>query len=292
MSAAVDADEPEKALILTYHSHHVVGDDYGHNDHIAFVEDLELLTAVGFLIVPLGKLVDTIRGNASDVRSRRRRPPLVALTFDDGPIYDVEDFVHPEFGRQRSFLNVMRDFRATRGATTQPGLHATSFVIASPDARRVIEDTFDREYTYLRPRSMDDDWWLPAIETGLVDIANHSWDHLHPALPQVAHSRQVRADFRQVLTPEDADAQIYAAAAFIAAKTKGKAEPFFAYPFGHYNDFLVRDYFPSRGGQSVRAAFSVDPRAIAATDSMWCVPRYVCGDDWRTRADLERILAQ
>ena len=292
MSATTDASGPEKALILTYHSHHVVGDDYGHNDHIAFVSDLDLLTAVGFLIVPLGTLVDTIRNPSDTARSRHLRRPLVALTFDDGPNYDVEDFVHPEFGYQRSFLNAMRDFRATHGAAIQPHLHATSFVIASPYARRVIEETFDREYTYQGPGSMSDDWWLPAIETGLVAIANHSWDHLHPALPEVAHSRQARADFRQVLTQEDADAQISAAAAFIAGKTNGRAEPFFAYPFGHYNDFLVHDYFPHYGGQSVRAAFTVEPRAVATTDSLWCVPRYVCGDDWRAREDLSRILSE
>ncbi len=290
MSTAIDADEPAKGLILTYHSHHVVGDDYGHNDHIAFIEDLELLTATGFEIVPLGTLVDTIRDPSSE-RSRRIRQPLVALTFDDGPIYDVEDFVHPEFGHQRSFLNAMRDFRAKRGASTQPDLHATSFVIASPDARRVIETTFDREYTYLGPHSMGDEWWLPAIRTGFISIANHSWDHLHPALPAVAHSRQIRADFSQVLTLEDADAQVQAAAAFIAARTQGRAVPFFAYPFGHYNDFLVRDYFPNRGGGSVRAAFSIEPRLLGVTDSLWCLPRYVCGDDWRTREDLVRILA-
>ena len=291
-SATAGSQSSSMALVLTYHSHHVVGDEYGRNDHRAFVQDLELLTAAGFRIVPLATLVDALQQTRGGSQSRPFGDRLVALTFDDGPVYDVADFDHPEFGPQRSFLNAMRDFRARHGTAAQPGLHATSFVIASREARRAIEETFDAEYTYLGPRSMEDDWWLPAIETGLVAIANHSWDHLHPGLSRVAHSRQVRADFRQVLTAEDADVQIRDAAAFIASQTNDKAEPFFAYPFGHYNDFLVHDYFPHYGGQSVRAAFTVEPRAVAKTDSLWCVPRYVCGDDWRTCEDLSRILSQ
>mgnify|MGYP000028105687 CR=1 FL=1 len=41
--------------------------------------------------------------------------------------------VIPQFG------TIMRDFGARHGPGTQPGLHATSFVIASPGARRAME---------------------------------------------------------------------------------------------------------------------------------------------------------
>src|SRR5208282_1984771 len=226
-------------LVLAYHSHHVVGKDYCRNDHVAFAQDLELITAAGFRIVPLPEFVECWErwGRLPTVAPQAR--PLIALTFDDGPVFDVADFVHPEFGQQRSLLNIMRDFQARHTGKVQPDLHATSFVIASPEARLVMEQTFDADYTYLGPQSMGDEWWAPAIETGMIGIANHSWDHLHPALPTVAHSCQVRADFRQVLRVDDADAQIAAASAFIARQTGGKALPFFAYPFGHYNDFLV-----------------------------------------------------
>ena len=158
----------------------------------------------------------------------------------------------------------MRDFRARFGEEAQPGMHGTSFVIASPGARILMETSFDDEYTYLSAGAMDDGWWRPATETGLIGIANHSWDHLHPALPTVAHSRQARADFRQVLSEADADAQIAAAATFIAKKVGTGAMPYFAYPFGHYNDFLVDDYLP-RAIPRVRAAFSVEPRAATST---------------------------
>jgi len=278
-------------IVLTYHSHHVVGDDYARNDHVAFPTDLRVITELGFEIVPLNVFVDAWELAAAGQREAQKKAVrLVALTFDDGPVYDIEDFVHPHFGSQRSFLGAMRDFRAQLGQEAQKSLNATSFVIASPEARRIMEKTFDAEYTYLAAGSMEDTWWQPAIETGLIGIANHSWDHLHPALPSVAHSRQVRADFRQVLNMEDANAQIATAATFIAAKTAGQAAPFFAYPFGHYNDFLVHDYLP-RTTPHVRAAFSADPRPPTNEDSQWCLPRYVCGDDWKSPDALAQILA-
>jgi hypothetical protein len=83
--------------ILAYHSHHIVGPGYAANDHVAFERDLDLLTDAGWRIVPLAHLVRAHHEGAPE--------PLVALTFDDGPVYDVEDVVHPEFGRQTSFAN-------------------------------------------------------------------------------------------------------------------------------------------------------------------------------------------
>jgi len=138
---------------------------------------------------------------------------------------------------------------------------------------------------------MDDAWWGPAIDTGLIQIANHSWDHLHPGLPRVAHSRDVRADFGAVLSVEDADAQIKQAADFIATRTQGRLAPFFAYPFGQANRFLVEDYFPACRAGMVRAAFTTEPRPVGARDGPWCLPRFVCGHHWRTPMELSAILA-
>jgi len=276
--------------VLTYHAHHVVGNDYARNDHIALPADLELITAAGCRIVSLDTLVNAFF-NAAAADSGGDEGKLVAITFDDGPIYDVEEFIHPEFGSQRSFLGIMRDFVSRRGEHTQPGLSATSFVIASPDARRVIEATYDAAYTYTGPGSMTDEWWNPAIDTGLISIANHSWDHLHPALPTVAHSRQVRADFTQVLTDEDADAQIADAWRFIAARTGGRNAPFFAFPFGHYNTFLTESYLPSHAHRiGLRAAFTTEPGPISGSENPWCLPRYVCGHDWKHPEQLSAIL--
>jgi len=278
-----------KAIVLTYHSHHCLGPGYDLNDHVALPIDLATITRAGHRIVPLARLVEQwFRVGTAAVDE----PAYVALTFDDGPVYDLDDFAHPALGMQRGFAGAMADFAATALGAQQPELAATSFVIASPDARRVMESTFDAEYTYLGAGALDDRWWARAAATGLLEIANHSWDHLHPALARVAHSRQARADFTQVLTEADADAQIRAAAAYIAERTGGRAAPYFAYPFGHYNEFLTRDYLPRHGEDAgVRAAFTTEPRALRAGDSRWCLPRLTCGHHWTSPAALLRILA-
>jgi peptidoglycan/xylan/chitin deacetylase (PgdA/CDA1 family) len=282
-----------KSFILTYHSHHVVGSEYDRNDHVALPLDLHLITEMGFRIVSLDRIVAVAAG-ARDVEAENDPTfrGYVALTFDDGPAFDFEDFDHPVLGRQRGFVRLMEDFRASSPGARQPELCATSFVIASPEARRAMEDTFDAQYTFLTPGSMTDAWWAPAVATGLLSIANHSWDHLHPGLARVAHSRQVRSDFAQVTSVEDADAQIAEAARFIAARTNGRVAPYFAFPFGQYNDFLTDDYLPTRGRAiGLRAALTTDARPVEPGDVVWKLPRYSCGQHWASPDDLARILA-
>ncbi len=281
-----------KAVVLTYHSHHVQGPDYARNDHVALPVDLLTIARAGARIVSLATLVSAIESHQAGTDTADGGATLVALTFDDGPVWDFADFVHPTLGSQRSFANAMHDFQATEAGRAQPGLAATSFVIASPAARRVMESTFDAEYTFLQAGTLGDDWWATAIDSGLISIGNHSWDHLHPALETVAHSRQVRADFMQVSTSADADAQIRDAMTYINARTGGRAAPFFAYPFGHCNDYLADDYFPSKGtSMGLRAAFTTEPKAIDGSQSVWRLPRFTCGHHWRNPEGLAAILS-
>jgi len=278
-----------KGFVLTYHSHHVVGPDYARNDHAALAVDLELLTRLGCRVVPLRALVEAFDGAQPGAIDG---PTLVALTFDDGPVYDVEPFVHPEFGPQRGFLGVMRDFLERGGVATQPDLAATSFVIASPEARAVIEATYDATYTYVGRGAMTDAWWNGAIDGGIIAIANHSWDHLHPALPRVAHSRQARADFTQVLSDEDAEAQIAAAGEFIARRTRYRSAPFFAYPFGQSNSFLADHYLPRNAARlGLEAAFTDEPKPVVRGANRWRLPRYICGHHWKSPDELAAVLA-
>jgi len=280
-----------KAVVLTYHSHHVLGPDYARNDHIALPVDLHTIAKSGARIVSLATLVDAIEAHQAG-SAAPEHATLVALTFDDGPVWDVADFVHPVLGYQRGFANAMQDFRATERGRAQTGLSATSFVIASPEARRAMETTFDADYTFLQAGALSDAWWPRAIDTGLIAIGNHSWDHLHPALDTVAHSQQARGDFTQVTTAPDAQAQIGAAMAHINARTGGRAAPFFAYPFGHVSDFLQREYLPREGrAMGLRAAFTTEPSAIDGSQSVWCLPRFTCGHHWRSPEELAAILA-
>ena len=269
----------------------MAGSDYASNDHVALRTDLPLLSEVGYHIVSLAELVDRFRAEQSGQASHAHEAPCAAITFDDGPEYDAVDYVHPAFGPQRSFLGILQDFAQSPAGKLQPDICATSFVIACPAARKVMEDLTKAGPYFLHAGAMNDDWWSQAIDSGLMSIANHSWDHLHPALDQVAHSRQARADFTQVDNQRDADAQILAAARYIDGRTNGRASPFFAYPFGQYNEFLVEEYFPDNRSQAgIQAAVTVDGRHLAAADSIWTLPRYSCGYNWNSPAELQALL--
>ena len=121
-----------KAAILTYHSQNVAGNDTANNDHVALAADLDALHAAGCRFVSLTTLVDIVYSTApTDYGS-----PLVCLTFDDGCDYDVRSLEFPGHGIQPGLLQLMESFVEKHGSDAQPGLHATSFVIASPEARR------------------------------------------------------------------------------------------------------------------------------------------------------------
>ncbi len=268
--------------ILTYHSLNIAGNDYRGNDHVAFREDLRLLTALGWRIVPLVDLVACL-----DAPGNAWPEKCVAITFDDGTNFDFEDLVHPSAGMQRSMLNIMRDFREEHG-DAQPGLHATSFVIASAEARAIMDRS-----CILGQGWMGDSWWQPAVASGLMHIANHSWDHCHDSLPRIAQRDQLKGTFAGVDNQSDADAQIRRAAESIAGVAPNPGAALFAYPYGTTSDYLVNDYLPRQAtsGQGfVTAAFSTEPALLTPDTNRWWIPRYVCGHHWKSGEELEAIL--
>ena len=279
------------ALVLTYHSHHIAGSDYASNDHVALAVDLRVIARAGFRIVSLTALVDrflAVQGGDAKVTEQEQ---VCALTFDDGPEYDAVDHHHPALGFQPSFLRILQEFAESADGRHQTSVCATSFVIASPEARRCMEAATIPGTYYLHQGALNDDWWSHAIGSGKIAIANHSWDHLHPALARVAHSRQAKGNFSEVDNLQDANMQIDAAARYIDLRTGGRASPFFAYPFGKYNPYLVEDYFPRhRSRHSVRAAFTVDGRPLHFLENRWALPRYSCGFNWTTPHELAELL--
>jgi peptidoglycan/xylan/chitin deacetylase (PgdA/CDA1 family) len=273
-----------KALVLAYHSHNISGTTYGTNDHVAFASDLGTIHAAGARIVALSRIVAAINGGLPGAGA-----DLVALTFDDGPLFDYADFTHPRFGAQRSFLNILRDFRSEAGKDAQPELHATSFVIASPRARRAMERSPECGFTDLDDW-LTDAWWNAAVDTGLMGIGNHSWDHVHPAVDSVATKSQERGDFGRIADDADADAEIRQASEYINARVRGRCD-MFAYPFGHVSEFLAKEYLPKRQDRhGMKAAFGTGGRAISRGDPIWNVPRAVCGHHWRTPGELKALL--
>ena len=275
-----------KAAILAYHSHNISGPDYARNDHVAFAADLETIHRSGARVAPLAEIAAAVRERRIDGTGET----VVGLSCDDGPMFDALDFVHRSLGPQRSFVNAMRDFRARHGEGAQPGLHLTSFVIASPEARATMQAAPDCGFPDV-PGWLEDHWWREASESGLLEIGNHSWDHAHPLVARAVVASPVRGDFTVVSTYPDADAEIRRAGVYIEQRT-GRPCRLFAYPFGHVNAYLSTDYLPHRRAEhGLEAAFGGEGGRITAETSPWDIPRVVCGHHWKTPEALERILA-
>ena len=273
-----------QAIVLTYHSHNISGIGYSENDHVALASDLGTLTSMGIRVVPLGDVVDALVAGRIDGKGEH----LAAITFDDGPSFDYADFVHRDFGPQRGFLNILREHAAEAGAK-QPRVHATSFVIASPAARGAMERDEECGYSWLADW-LTEAWWKDAAEGGVLAVGNHSWDHVHPAVDSIATSFQERGDFTRVDNYPDADREIRRATAYINERVGGRCD-LFAYPFGHVNEYLARDYFPQRQYEhGMRAAFGTGGRPVRGDDSRWDIPRAVCGHHWKSPAELEALV--
>jgi peptidoglycan/xylan/chitin deacetylase (PgdA/CDA1 family) len=264
--------------VLTWHSNNIAGNDYAGNDHVALAADLRLLHRRGLRIVPLARLVDVLLGEAPVPTV----DGAVALTFDDGSWFDWHDIEHPSFGMQRGFAGILRDF----AAETNAPVYATSFVIASPAARAVLDRTC------LAGRGWwGDGWWRDAVAEGLLAIESHSWDHNHATLPTTAQRDQRKGSFHPIDTWTDADAEIRQASDWLDAHLVPQRTTLFAFPYGEANDYLVRDYLPRHAGEHrLRAAFGTLPAPVEPTSNRWHLPRYVCGRDWTSPAELERLL--
>ena len=267
-----------KAAILAYHSQNIAGDETRNNDHVALAADLEALHAAGCRFVSLGTLIDTVFSE----HARHTETPLVCLTFDDGCDYDVRTLAFPGHGVQKGLLQIMEDFVERHGKEAQPGLHATSFVIASPEARRQI----DRKSLF-GSGHMSDDWWRKADTHPMMAIGNHGWDHNHPDLEEEHYPR---GGFEQVRSAEHCRQQVLEAAEYIARIT-GRKPRFFAYPFGESSDYIRTEYFPGRIDEhGCLAAIGTRPGMVSAQSDRWNLPRFVCGRDWSSPRELLAVL--
>ncbi len=262
-------------LVLTYHSMNVLGNDYANNDHVALAQDLCSLDQAGFEIVPLADLVSAWESQSlADAR-------LAAITFDDGGALDARDVVHPTYGPQISFLNILLEF-ASRYRTTQTRVHASSFVIASPTARAEL-DTKD----FLSLGWWGDDWWRPATEQGMLAIESHSWDHNHPSLAQTLIKEKGHFELQDL---GEARAEVELANDYIGEMT-GRRPQFMAYPWGQSSHYLRSDYFPNEiAKHGLKAVFGTSPAFLEPSSQRWNMPRFVCGDHWRSPDAFRKLL--
>ena len=274
----LSGDPKLKAAILTYHSQNISGNDTSNNDHKALEADLQALHSAGCRFVSVQSLVNSLFGDEVPDPGEDTDRPVVCLTFDDGCDFEVRTLEFAGFGIQPGFLSIMEDFIQQHGEDAQPGLHATSFVIASPQARQIID-----QGSLFGQGHMSDDWWRSAANHPLLDIGNHGWDHNHPDLAEEHHSR---GGFTVIDTLEHCRRQVVQAGEFIQGIT-GQWPQVFAYPFGESSDYIRDEFFPEYGHEhhSV-AALGTRAGLVSAQSSRWDLPRFVCGRDWSSPGEL------
>ena len=268
-----------KIPILTYQPMHIDGNDYRANDLRALASDLRQITEAGFRIVPLRTVIDAW------LDDRELGGKLVALASNAGADFDYRDLAHPKAGMQRSAINVLRDF-AAENPGKQEELHITSFVIASPEARATLDST-----CMIGEGWWSDAWWKAAIESRLMHIANHSWDHNHETLPEAFSQGVARGTFLPINSKSLADYEIRRAADFLRTHAPNPGTGLFAYPYGEASAYLTQEYFPSYGEEiGIKAAFTDQAGLFEPDADRWRIPRFVCGRDWTSPAGLQAIL--
>jgi peptidoglycan/xylan/chitin deacetylase (PgdA/CDA1 family) len=265
--------------VLTYHSSNISGNSYSTNDHVALAADLDILADAGWAILPLSELVER------SVLGKDGQPAkTVALSFDDGTDFDYFDLPHPTHGPQRSMLNILRDHLQVSGKTQR--LHATSFVVVSPEARSELDRT-----SMIGAKWWNDHWWQPAVASRMLGIASHSWDHNHDAISWPAPDGRARGTFASIDTFRAAEDEVARAADFLRRAVPNAAANLFAYPYGESNRYLVEEYFPLYHERiGVRAAFLSKGEPITEASDRWRLPRYTCGEHWKSPDELRALL--
>jgi len=270
--------------VLTYHGVNIISNSYPENDHIALASDLRTIHALGFRVISLRQVFDWHQGlfSCSGVSNP------VAITFDDGSWFDFYDLEHPTCGFQRGMLGIFQDFQTELKQGQQPDLHASSFVISSPEARAELD-----KKGLIGKGWWGDEWWPLAIESGLLAVECHSWDHNHPDLDRVAQRDQRKGSFSFIDNLDDCKTQLAKAGDYIQSQLNGARPLFFAYPWGETNEYLLKTYMPEHQCEhGFKAAFTTDPRPVRRGDSRWSLPRFIFGRDWKSSSELEHILME
>ncbi len=262
--------------VLTYHANNINGNEYQNNDHIALIEDLKLIHQLGFDVISIDQLMAWHGGQVTDDQIKK----TVVLTCDDGTWFDFHDVEHSSFGQQISFFNILKNHQQQTGSP----VHMSNFVIVSPEARHVLDQT-----CLVGKNWWQDDWWLTAQRSEIMNIENHSWDHNHG----VFDNDNIDDDtFVGIKDLEGCDRQIKQAQRVLKQILEDEYQPqYFAYPYGDYSEYLRFEYLPQFGHQlHLKAAFTTEPKHVTKMSDQWALPRYICNNDWCSTDDLKNIL--
>lgn len=266
--------------VLCYHGMNADTTVYWGNDHLALTSDLQTLERLNYRLVDGMTVVDFILGKKRFSHTDK----VVCISFDDAPTLDFYDFHSPKVGPVTSFRDILHNaniFQRSQSAIL-------NFAIADEQARNEID-----VQCILGNDDMTSRWWESAIDEKLYYIANHSWDHMHEVVSQIAHSRGEKGNFYAVDNYTDADKQIRQAYEKLNHIVNGKATPLFGYPYGHINDYLRDDYFPNyQHEHQQQGAFTTDGEYVSRESNRWAIPRFVCGQHWNSPETFEAILAQ
>lgn len=256
-----------KVPVLTYHSQNIEGNQYADNNHVALASDLAAIADMGMRVVPLRYVVEWIIGERPGEDLQRG----VAITCDDGCLFDFEDLSYRDYGMQTSF----------RKLAQAHGAHLTLFVIASAEARAQIGARRLGD-----PELMTDSWWRVAEASDWCAIENHGWDHCHDC---VDYPIGGKGSFVGVDTQALCDQQV-AVAADTIARLSGRRPDIFAYPYGESSDYIRDDYMPN-GDHGMIAAIGIGPVCASRESSRWAVPRFICGYDWNSPQQFQALLS-
>lgn len=261
--------------ILCYHSHIITSAGYAGNAHVALAKDLVLIAEQGKTIIPLYQLVNQLINPDDDFTLDN----TVVLTFDDGSKADFMPVEHPQYGPQPGLYPLMQQHAQQH----QQAVHATSFVIACPQARQRM----DQECLF-KLDWMNDDWWSAAEASGMLNIESHSWNHNNAVCDDVPAGSGDQ--FYSINDYHQADRQVREAAESIAA-ISGRYPDIFAYPYGHISEYLQQTYFPEfKHEHRMRCALSTQPEYVTVNTPRWAIPRFVHGEHWRDPKTLTAII--
>jgi hypothetical protein len=264
------------AIILTFHAIRR-GEHFALNDHIAFDATLNALCVLRIPIRPLSQLVAAL-----DNPLRRLMLPsrFVVLTSDDGEAGEVRQMPATDGSVSPSFSTLQQHYVSLQ---KQCGgvPHLTRFVIASRAARLQI----------CPDNALAEDWWRDVALSPLGAVENHSWDHCHADVTEIAQRDQLKGTFKGVDNYVDANRQIRLAAESIDKIIQPKKTNLFAYPYGDTNAYLIEEYFPRyRHEHKMKAAFTTEPLPVTKNANRWALPRYVCGHHWQSADEFRQLL--
>jgi hypothetical protein len=277
----LSGNDVASGFVLAFHSNNVNGLTYESNDHVALDATLSRLRERRIPTLRLLDVVERLRQN----RFESLPPKFACITLDDGFNFDWRDWCHPEYGTQPSMQSILRKHsQRVLGFLWLRKVTATSFVIASPEARRDISS-----WAFHDPECLSSNWWKEAQASGFMDVGVHSWNHVHPAASEMHGRPHLKEAFARIDNEQDAALQVRDATRFVRDTAGGDSGRLFAYPYGQVSEYLAREYLPRQ--RDIVAAFGCEPQPLTAASDIWRLPRYVCGWHWKTAEEFDGMLA-